>query len=313
MTDKKTLLRRVAASPQGDAAPAAGRPLQGGPRTVRADANANASASASTGISKNKIPHNMTDTERLAKRLAAEHGLSRSTAEQYIEGGWVRVDGKPVEVPGARVRPDQKVVLAPEASVFNLAPVTLLLHKPPGFEAGLGMAAGAAAHGSRSQGERPALGLLTAASHMEGDAADTPVLLRHFRQLECFTPLPTPASGLVVYTQDARIGRKLQEDIESLEQECIVEVAGQIADHGLKRLCHGLSFNGRPLPPIKVSWQSEAKLRFALQGIRPGQIPAMCEAVGLRVLAIKRIRIGRVPLAKVPEGQWRYLQAWEKF
>ena len=255
----------------------------------------------------------MTETQRLAKRLAAEHGLSRSTAEQYIEGGWVRVDGKPVEVPGARVRPDQRVALAPEASVFNLAPVTLLLHKPPGFEAGLGLAAGGASHGSRSQGERPALALIHAASHMEGDAADAPVLLRHFRQLECFTPLPTPASGLVVYTQDARIARKLQEDIESLEQECIVEVAGQIAEHGLQRLCKGLTFNGRPLPPIKVSWQSETKLRFALQGIRPGQIPAMCEAVGLRVLAIKRIRIGRVPLAKVPEGQWRYLQLWEKF
>ena len=307
MTDKKPPLRRVAASPQGAATPAAGRPSQGGPRTARA------SASANTNSSESKPLHDTVETERLAKRLAAEHGLSRSTAEQYIEGGWVRVDGKPVEVPGARVRPDQQVVLASEASVFNLAPVTLLLHKPPGFEAGLGLAAGAASHGSRSQGERPALALLTAASHMEGDAADTPVLLRHFRQLECFTPLPTPASGLVVYTQDARIGRKLQEDIESLEQECIVEVAGQIADHGLKRLCHGLTFNGRPLPPIKVSWQSETKLRFALQGIRAGQIPAMCEAVGLRVLAIKRIRIGRVPLAKVPEGQWRYLQAWEKF
>ncbi|RAR51997.1 UNVERIFIED_CONTAM: hypothetical protein C7454_11577 [Acidovorax defluvii] len=42
-------------------------------------------------------------------------------------------------------------------------------------------------------------------------------------------------------------------------------------------------------------------------------IPSICEAVGLRVMALKRIRIGRVPLAKVPEGQWRYLQPWERF
>ena len=91
MTDKKPTLRRVAASPKKDAAAAAGRPLQGGPRTVRADTNAG--ASTGTGTSKNKTPHDMTETERLAKRLAAEHGLSRSTAEQYIEGGWVRVDG----------------------------------------------------------------------------------------------------------------------------------------------------------------------------------------------------------------------------
>ena len=250
---------------------------------------------------------------RLAKRVAEQLACSRSTAEQYIEGGFVRVEGQVVELPGARVRPGQAVTVEKDASLLELTPVTLLLHKPPGYEAGLGLDAGAATHGSRSQGAPSALTLLNEQSHLPEDAAGIRVLLRHFRQLECFTPLPTPASGLVVYTQDKRIARKLAEDIETLEQECIVEVAGQIAEGGLQKLCHGLSFNGRPLPPIKVSWQNEMRLRFALKGIRPGQIPAMCEAVGLQVLSLKRIRIGRVPLAKVPEGQWRYLQGWEKF
>ena len=250
---------------------------------------------------------------RLAKRVAEQLNCSRSTAEQFIEGGFVSVDGQVVEAPGARVRPDQAVTVAQDASLLELTPVTLLLHKPAGFEAGLGVPAGQAAHASRSQGATPATTLLNAASHLGDDASGIRVLQRHFKQLECFTPLPTEASGLVVYTQDKRIARKLAEDIEVLEQECIVEVAGQIADNGLKKLCHGLSFNGRPLPPIKVSWQNETKLRFALKGIRPGQVPAMCEAVGLTVVGLKRIRIGRVPLAKVPEGQWRYLQPWEKF
>ena len=250
---------------------------------------------------------------RLAKRVAEQLNCSRSTAEQFIEGGFVSVDGHVEEAPGARVRPDQAVAVAPDASLLALTPVTLLLHKPAGFEAGLGLPAGPAAHASRSQGATPATTLLSAASHLAEDASGIRVLQRHFKQLECFTPLPTEASGLVVYTQDKRIARKLAEDIESLEQECIVEVKGDITPNGLQRLCHGLSFNGRPLPPVKVSWQSETKLRFALKGIRPGQIPSMCEAVGLTVVGIKRIRIGRVPLAKVPEGQWRYLQPWEKF
>ncbi len=250
---------------------------------------------------------------RLAKRVADQLNCSRSTAEQFVEGGFVSVDGQVVEAPGARVRPDQAVTVAPDASLLELTPVTLLLHKPVGFEAGLGLPAGQAAHASRSQGATAATTLLGPASHLPEDASGIRVLQRHFKQLECFTPLPTEASGLVVYTQDKRIARKLAEDIESLEQECIVEVKGDIAPNGLQRLCHGLSFNGRPLPPIKVSWQNETKLRFALKGIRPGQIPAMCEAVGLTVVALKRIRIGRVPLAKVPEGQWRYLQPWERF
>ena len=254
----------------------------------------------------------MTEHIRLAKRVAEQLACSRSTAEQFIEGGFVSVDGQVEEAPGARVRPDQAVAVAPDASPLALTPVTLLLHKPPGFEAGLGLAGGNP-HGSRSQGAPEAATLLGAASHLPEDASGIRVLQRHFKQLECFTPLPTEASGLVVYTQDKRIARKLAEDIEVLEQECIVEVKGNIAPNGLQRLCHGLTFNGRPLPPIKVSWQNETKLRFALKGIRPGQIPAMCEAVGLAVVAMKRIRIGRVPLAKVPEGQWRYLQPWEKF
>lgn len=257
---------------------------------------------------------------RLAKRVAEQESCSRSAAEQFIEGGFVRVDGQVTETPGTRVAPHQQVTVEPGASPLALLPVTLLLHKPAGFEAGLGQstgpmhsAAASLAHGSRSQGAPLASGLLQPGSHLPDDAAGIRVLLRHFRQLECFTPLPTEASGLVVYTQDKRIARKLAEDIELLEQECIAEVAGAIAPDGLQRLCHGLSFNGRPLPPIKVSWQSETRLRFALKGIRPGQVPAMCEAVGLAVVAMRRIRIGRVPLARLPEGQWRYLQPWERF
>jgi 23S rRNA pseudouridine2604 synthase len=39
----------------------------------------------------------------------------------------------------------------------------------------------------------------------------------------------------------------------------------------------------------------------------------MCSALGLEILAIKRIRIGRLPLAGLPEGQWRYLMPYERF
>jgi 23S rRNA pseudouridine2604 synthase len=247
----------------------------------------------------------MNEAVRLSKRLAEQLPCSRREAELYIEGGWVRVDGAVVEAPGARVLPSQQVVLAPGARPEEAPPVTLILHKPPGYEAGLGAAPGipqGAAFASRSQGAPEALTLVGPDTLRTEGGPPPRVLQRHFRQLECFTPLPTEASGLVVYTQDRRMARKLAEDIETLEQECIVEVAGEIAPGGLQKLCHGLSFNGRPLPPIKVSWQSERRLRFALKGIRPGQIGAMCEAVGLTMVALRRIRIGRVPLAKLPEG-----------
>jgi 23S rRNA pseudouridine2604 synthase len=62
-----------------------------------------------------------------------------------------------------------------------------------------------------------------------------------------------------------------------------------------------------------VSWQNEFRLRFAIRAVRPGQIRDMCAQVGLQVTAMRRLRIGRFSLGKLPLGEWRYLPAGEKF
>jgi 23S rRNA pseudouridine2604 synthase len=117
----------------------------------------------------------------------------------------------------------------------------------------------------------------------------------------------------LIYTQDFRVARKLIDDAERVEQEYVVEVAGTIAEGGLALLNHGLKFSGKPIAPMKVSWQNETRLRFALKGVRPGQIAHMVEAVGLSVVSMKRLRIGRISMAGVPVGQWRYLHEYERF
>ena len=67
------------------------------------------------------------------------------------------------------------------------------------------------------------------------------------------------------------------------------------------------------LPPAHVSWQSEARLRFAVKGIAPPVLVWMCAQVGLQAVALRRLRIGRVGLAGLPLGQWRYLPMGERF
>lgn len=249
----------------------------------------------------------MTEPVRLAKHLAHMLNCSRSQAEQYIEGGWVRVDGVVVEEPQHRVL-DQKVELDPDASLLELVPVTLLLNKPAGYAAGL--------HADASRNASPAQQLLLAANQSTDDRSGIRTLKKHFSALTLATPLATPASGLVVFTQDWRVARKLSEDASVMEHEVIVDVSGTLLPGGLARLNridHGFTFNGALLPPAKVSWQNETRLRFALKGERPGQIAFMCESVGLKVLAMKRIRVGRVPLSSLQAGQWRYLQLHERF
>jgi 23S rRNA pseudouridine2604 synthase len=135
------------------------------------------------------------------------------------------------------------------------------------------------------------------------------VLQRHFSKLTLATPLETTASGLVVFSQDWRVLRKLVEDSKRIEQEYVAEVSGAIAEGGLERLNAG----GRADAPLKASWQSEARLRFAGKGILPGQIERLCAAVGLSVTGLRRLRVGRIALSSLPVGSWRYLNDYERF
>ncbi len=240
----------------------------------------------------------MIEPVRLAKRVAELRGCSRREAEQLITGGWVRVDGIVVEEPQFRVGA-QRIEIDPLADPGQAEPVTLLLHKPPGYDT--------------LDGDRPASQLLNADTMWSEDASGIRPLKKHFSQLTLCVPLETDASGLVVFTQDWRVLRKLSEDAANLEHEVIVEVAGELAANGLKRLNRGIPYAGRTPPAIKVSWQNETRLRVALKGARPGEIAHLCEAVGVQVLSMKRIRLGRVPLGKLPPGQWRYLRGDERF
>ena len=238
----------------------------------------------------------MTIPVRLAKRLAATLPCSRREAELYIAGGWVRVDGQVVEEPQFMVS-EQNIELHPEATLTPLEPATIMLHQPA----------------DTAINPSAALQLIRAETRAADDPSGIHMLKQHFLRLTQHIPLERNASGMVLFTQDWRAARKLGEDASSLEQEYIVEVAGELTPDGLKLLNHGLTFNGRALPPIKVSWQNETRLRFALKGVHPGQIAHMCQRVGLQVLAMKRIRIGRVSMGKLPSGQWKYLLPQERF
>ncbi|MDE1893225.1 MAG: rRNA pseudouridine synthase [Pseudomonadota bacterium] len=239
----------------------------------------------------------MTAPVRLAKRVVALTRCSRREAEQYIEGGWVRVDGVVVEQPQFMVD-TQTVELDPAARPVAAEPATLILHKPVGYDSGAGA--------------NPASALVSADTQWAGDDSGVRPLRRHLQRLGSPLALAREASGLLVFTQDWRVTRKLTDDIDQVEQEYLVDVSGELAPAGLALLNHGLRFNNYAMPPIKVSWQSERRLRFAFKRLQASQITPMCEAVGLQVLALKCLRVGRIPLSKLPAGQWRHLGPRER-
>lgn len=239
---------------------------------------------------------------RLAKRVAADTGCSRREAELLIENGAVRVDGKRIEVPESRVLAGQQVEIDKNARPEPVQVVTIVLNKPPkiAFDA-------------------PVARLLFAARRTADDTSQRPTLQRHFANQRCLTPLETGASGLIVFTQDPRIERKLIEDAGLMEYEVMVDVTGEVSPQALHRLNQSPVIDGRAMLPAKVSIGRQSEdgtqtgLRFAMKGAWPGQVAQMCDSVDLRIVAMKRIRVGRVPLAGLAVGEWRYLLPHEKF
>lgn len=250
----------------------------------------------------------MSEPVRLAKKLAQQLGCSRREAELYIEGGWVRVAGRVVEEPQARVQ-DEALELDPRARAQAIEPVTLLLHKPPGV---LGVAPG---EGRQKQPD--AFSLLDAAHLFAGDRSGLRPLRRHFANQHLVTPLETGASGLLVFTQDWRVERKLVEEAARVEHETLVDVRGPVSEDALRHLQRSAVIDGRAMqgPKVSVSRQTDelTGLRMAFKGYWPGQIAQLCEQTGLVLLAVRRIRIGRIALAGLAPGQWRYGLGYERF
>jgi 23S rRNA pseudouridine2604 synthase len=265
--------------------------------------------------------------ERLSKRIMQLRDCSRREAEQYIEAGFVRVDGVVVQEPQFRVT-TQNVAVDAHASLLNLLSVTLILNKPVGWTDGLEplptqrpvtrpAATGRGAPLRAPRGPQNVRSLLTAEHHSKHDHSGVRFMKSHLAKLDASVPLEYEASGLVAFTQDFRVQRKLMEDMAFIEQELIVDVRGEVLPEGLRPIERAMRDERLRLPDFKISVGSanpeRSKLRLAVKGSQLGLAPYLCELAGLEILALRRIRLGRVSLGDLEEGAWRYLAEGERF
>lgn len=239
---------------------------------------------------------------RLSKRMAALGLCSRREADEWIAKGWVRVDGVRVTELGSRTLPEQRISIDRHATLEQAERVTVLLNKPIGYVSG-----------QAEDGYKPAAVLVVPEARWSDDPSPRAFDRRHLRGLAPAGRLDIDSTGLLVLTQDGRIARQLIGADAGMEKEYLVRVAGQLSAANLARLNHGLSLDGAPLKPANVSWLNADQLRFVLIEGKKRQVRRMCELVGLKVLGLKRVRIGRVMLGHLPTGKWRYLGADEQF
>jgi 23S rRNA pseudouridine2604 synthase len=243
---------------------------------------------------------------RLSKRMSELGLASRREADEWIARGWVRVDGQVVAELGSRVLPGQRITIDAPAKAAQAQLVTVLLNKPVGYVSG-----------QAEDGHRPAKVLVTRETRWREDRTPIRFAAQHLKSLVPAGRLDIDSVGLLVLTQDGRIAKLLIGEGGETEKEYLVRVAtvsGQpLPADRLALLRHGLQLDGVALRPAEVEWINDDQLRFILREGRKRQIRRMCEAVGLRVLGLKRVRIGGVALGALPAGQWRYLAPGERF
>lgn len=230
---------------------------------------------------------------RLSK-LMSERGIcSRREADDYIVQGLVRVDGMIVDQLGTKVSPDVSITLESAALKNQKSLVTIILNKPVGYVSG-----------QPEPGYEPAIRLVNDRNQygqqralQRGDLKGIAVIGR----------LDIDSQGLLIFSQDGRLAKKIIGENSDIEKEYLVRVQGTLSEEGLRLLNHGLELDGEKLKPAKVDWLNEDQLRFILQEGKKRQIRRMCELVGLKVTGLKRVRVGNLKLGDLPEGRWRFL------
>ncbi|MGV0961013.1 MAG: S4 domain-containing protein [Limnohabitans sp.] len=223
---------------------------------------------------------------RLAKRVAAEQNCSRREAEALIVAGGVQVAGHAVTDPARRVRPEQAVSVNRMVSMAALAPLTLAIYKPADVAINVHWL-------------QKVLGLKAPKPGIWGN--------ERLAKLQAPMPLPQPASGLCIFSDDVGVLRHLEDRRSPMEQEWMATLAGAAPESLLKAL------NGPGLrASINRQTDTVTVLRIAgkdIDGLELGRwLDQQCPLQELR-----RQRVGRISLAPLEPGQWRALEGFERF
>ncbi len=232
----------------------------------------------------------------------AQRGLcSRREADEYIERGLVLVDGVRISTLGSKVFEHQTITLEAAAQQIQDERVTILVNKPVGYVSG------------QPEREYPPAAKLITPENQDPNVAPQQLLREHFDGLAPAGRLDIDSRGLLVFTNDGRIAKLLTSERGEIEKEYMVRFRGELREEQLAMLREGLSLDGKKLRPARVELISEDRLRFELHEGRHRQIRRMCDAVGLQILSLMRVRIGKVRLGQLAEGCWRFLRPDESF
>ncbi len=217
---------------------------------------------------------------RLQKFLSKAGICSRRKGEEYIQFGWVKVNGKTVTELGVKVDPERDFVeVDSEAIELNAASITLALNKPRGY----------------------------VSSCHQPDEKIVLDLVDISERIYPIGRLDKDSSGLLLLTNDGLLHHQLSHPSFNHEKEYEVKVAKVLPEGALTKLAKGLPMMGTRTRPAGVQRISARRFKIVLQEGKNRQIRRMVRKVGNQVVSLKRIRIANIKLGDLPSGSWRHL------
>lgn len=242
----------------------------------------------------------MSEPVRLSKLMSQRGLCSRREADKLIEQGLVKVNGEIVNTLGIKFPESVQIELTERAQAMQNDRVTIMINKPVGYVSG-----------QAEDNYIPAVRLISNDTHSRTDKTGISLKPSHFKGLAPAGRLDIDSQGLLILTQDGRVAKQLIGQHSELEKEYLVRVRGEISEAQIDRLTIGLELDGKPLKRAKVRQLNPEQLQIILREGKKRQIRRMCEAVGLFVTGLKRVRVGELRLGKLEEGQWRFVRTKE--
>lgn len=220
---------------------------------------------------------------RLNKFLSEAGVCSRREADRLVEEGLITVDGKTAEI-GMKISTDAHIEINGEPVTIEEEKVLLVFHKPAGV-------------------------VCTAEKREKNNVID---YLQYPKRIFPVGRLDKDSTGLLLMTNDGDLVNKIMRAGNYHEKEYEVTVNHPVTSSFLKQMASGVAILDTVTRRCKVERMGEKQFRIILtQGLNR-QIRRMCEALGYRVTALKRVRIMNIQLGDLQEGAYRDMTSEEE-
>jgi len=225
---------------------------------------------------------------RLNKYLKDQGYCSRREADRWIEEGIIKVNGEVVTTLGEKVNPEIDEVEVNKEIVEKKQEekVYIVLNKPTGYVTTM----------KKTKEER----------NIVTDLVKCGVRVFPVGRLDKET------SGMLLLTNDGEITFRLTHPSFEHEKKYEVTVEKILTMGQREKLEKGVPLFGEKTLPTKLKQLSDKTFIITLKEGKNRQIRRICRKIGNHVVYLKRIKIGKLSLPPLKEGEWKFLDEGEK-